>query len=116
MMKDKLPRNEDLTWIGTDLDDFIAENSGYPDFHLLGPRQGARVHLYKLVDAGWNIIIDTARPWSHHFMITEWLKDNDIPYHRIICGKPLVRFSMDDKNVPFGTWKEMYEFINNLKP
>ena len=100
-MKEKR-KDEELKWIGVDFDDTIAKNTGYPDFEPLELLPGAREGIFKLVDAGYKIIIYTARSWNDHELVEDFLAENHIPFSRIICGKPLCYRIIDDRN---GNWE-----------
>lgn len=103
-------RNNDLKWIGVDLDLTIAHND--ENFNLLEPIEGAKEALEQLTARGYKIIIYTARPWSEYQDVEDWLGNYAIPYRRIICGKPLFKYIIDDKNITFkGDWKEVLEQI-----
>lgn len=107
----KLITNDDLKWILVDLDNTIANNSGLPDFKLLGPLGGAKQALDELAKK-FKITIYTARAWSEYNIIEGWLDQHEIPHRRIICGKPLGRFIIDDKNIEFnGNWEETIKKI-----
>lgn len=107
--------NEDLKWLGIDFDKFIAENTGHPDYKPLGIKLGALEFMKRLEADGWKLIIHTARPWSDYEIIENWLLFYTVPYRRIVCGKLLVKFYLDDRNVPYGSWDEMYNFIKHAK-
>jgi hypothetical protein len=101
-------KEEELRWLLVDLDNTIAHSS-YPDFKLQNPIEGAKKFLDKLVTDGWKIIIYTARSWTEYELIEAWLDKNEMPFRRIVCGKPLGRFSIDDRNLEFnGSWEQAY--------
>lgn len=101
-----LPNNE-LKWILIDFDDTVACNSGHPDYRPTVPVKGAREALIGLEKEGWKITIYTARGWADYALIEEWLETFSIPHRRIICGKPLGKYIIDDRNIPFdGNWKK----------
>lgn len=103
--------NDDLKWIGVDLDGTLAQTE-YPDFKLEYPIGGAVDAVRKLHDEGWKITIFTARPWSDYQKIEEWLDSWAIPHRRIICGKPLFKYLIDDRNIEFnGNWTEVLEKV-----
>lgn len=101
-------KNEQLKWIGLDLDHTLAENSGYPDFELLKPMSGAKEFVDKIVEKDLKPIIYTARAWHEYNNIENWLDQHEIQHRRIICGKPLLLAMIDDKNIEFnGDWDEV---------
>ena len=104
--------NDDLRWLLVDFDDTICHNSGSPDYTPTTPLEGAKESLDKLVKDGWKITIYTARSWSDYQRIESWLDEHQIPHRRIICGKPLGKYIIDDRNLPFnGDWKEVINKI-----
>lgn len=101
-----------LSWLCVDFDDVIAHNSGKPYYLPTTPLDGAKDALVKLEKDGWKIIIYTARSWADYNTIEAWLDANSIPYRRIICGKPLGKYIIDDRNVEFkGDWKKTLKKI-----
>ena len=114
----KKPLTSDgLIWVGVDFDDVIASNSGYPDYILSGPMAGAKSALEAISAKGFKIIIYTARPWSQHIVIEDWLNTWMIPFKRIECGKILLRWMIDDRNIPFDpknpieSWKAVLDSV-----
>jgi len=104
--------DEDLKWIGVDFDNVIAKNSGSPDYKLSEPLNGAKKYLEKIEEDGFKIIIYTARGWTMYDTIEDFLNKHQIPFRRIICGKPLFRWVIDDRNISFdGDWKKAYNKI-----
>lgn len=100
--------SEELKWIGFDFDDTIASNSGLPDFILQEPMAGTKQAIDELVSKGWKIIIYTARPWSQYNVIEHWLNTHQIPFRSIVCGKMLLRWMVDDRNIEFnGDWGQV---------
>ena len=100
-------KSNDLKWIGIDFDDVIAGNSGYPDYVLGEPLSGSKEALEQIRDNGWKAIIYTARPWSQYIVVEDYLNTHQIPFKAIVCGKVLLRWMIDDKNIEFhGDWKE----------
>lgn len=98
-------KNEEIKWIGIDWDDTVASNSGFPDFIPGEPLPGAVKALNKLNEMGYKITIFTARPWVDYQNIENYCEHYGIPVRRIICGKPLFKCIIDDKNVAFkGDW------------
>lgn len=101
-----------LKWLGIDLDKTVANNSLYPEYKLLKPISGAREFLDQLEFDGWKIIIHTSRPWSDYDLIERWLIKYKIPHRRIVCGKLLAKYFVDDRAISFrGDWLEVYKQI-----
>lgn len=101
----KVLQNQDLRWIGVDFDNVIAR-SIWPKAGIGEAMPGVKKSLTTLVKKGYKIVIWTARPWSDYENIERWCKDRDLPVRRIICGKPLVRWLVDDRNVAFDPKKK----------
>ena len=101
-------RDEDsLLWACTDLDGTLAysihpkEGIGEPIWKNIGK-------LNELVEVGYKIVIHTSRHWSDYEMIEQWIEFHNIPTTKIVCGKPLAKFYIDDKaiNAKADKWYE----------
>lgn len=102
--------SEKIKWAGIDFDDTIASNSSFPDYIPGAPLPGAVQAINDLASLGYKITIFTARPWFDYSNIEAYCKHYGIPVRRIICGKPLLRFMIDDKAVEFrGDWDKSLE-------
>jgi histidinol phosphatase-like enzyme len=100
------PPRKQLNWIGVDFDDTIVKNTGFPDFEPTEIIDGAKEALDELVKNGYKLVIFTARSWSDHELVEDFLKDNGIKFKSVICGKPLFHRMIDDRNIEFnGDWK-----------
>lgn len=103
---------DEMKWVGVDFDGTICHNSGYPDFTPTDPIIGAKLALEALTCSGYKVIIFTARPYSDYRIIESWLEEQGIPFRRIICGKPLLKFMIDDRNIEFvGSWDKVMTTI-----
>ena len=101
-------KNDELRWIMVDFDETLCHNSGLPNFYPLEPIEGAKEAMQTLTDRGYKITVFTARGWSDYSLIETWLNYYSIPFRRIICGKPLARWLIDDRAMQFkGDWKEI---------
>lgn len=104
-------KNNDLKWLGIDFDGTIAY-SEYPTFEIKDPLPGTIEALHKLHADGWKLTIYTARPWVDYQKIEDWCNQHNLPIRRIICGKPLFKYMIDDRNIEFrGDWNEVLEKI-----
>lgn len=104
--------SDGLKWIGVDFDDVIASNSGYPDYILGEPMAGAKEALEEIKKRGLRAIIYTARPWSQYIVIEDWLNTRQIPFKLIVCGKMLLRWMIDDRNIEFkGDWNAVLDKV-----
>ena len=105
-------KDEQLLWELIDLDDTIANNSGYPDYELTTPIEDAKWAMEQITNAGRKVILFTARPWGEHETIESWLNKYEIPFRRIICAKTLGRHIIDNSARQFkNNWREIIEEI-----
>lgn len=104
---------EEIKWIGVDWDDCLFSNSGFPDYIPAEPLEGAVESLQYLDSVGYKIVIFTARHWADYQNIEKYCEYYKIPARRIICGKPLFKCIIDDKNIAFnGSWsKALADFL-----
>lgn len=101
-----------LKWLAIDLDKCLAHNSPYPEYNLLEPIKGAKEAMDGLQADGWKIIIYTSRPWSDYDKIEKWLDKYKIPFRRIVCGKLLAKYFIDDRAIEFkGDWEGVIKKI-----
>lgn len=97
----------DLLWVLCDFDNTIAYNSGHPDYILTKPTMYAREALGKMKKAGFKVVVYTARPWSEYKEVEDFLLKHKLPFRRIICGKPLGKYIIDDKAIRYrGNWDD----------
>jgi len=96
------PTDEQLLTAIIDLDGTIAESTWHPEQtrSVIGdPIDHGIDQLIRLYLSNYRIVIFTARAWADHDMIVAWLIENEIPFHQVICGKPLGTVYIDDKAV-----------------
>lgn len=72
--------------------------------------------LIRLVNYCFNneifVILYTGRSWSEYKMTENWLKNNNVSYHLLICGKPIYDLWIDDRSMnPKINLKEIMEKI-----
>lgn len=109
--KDLRKWRDEVMHLGVDLDGTLAKTH-YPDFTLDEPMPGALEAVEHLNKEGWKITIYTARPWSDYQKIEDWCTKYNIPVRRIICGKPLFKYVIDDRNIAFhGSWQDVLNTI-----
>jgi hypothetical protein len=82
-----------------DMDGVICEEG--PTFERALAREipGARARLEALRDAGYRIILHTARSWSELAVTEEWLYERGIFYNQLVMGKPVADILVDDRAV-----------------
>lgn len=91
------PRTEQtLKWIAVDFDGTLCETQ-MPNFQMGPPMEGARDKVNQIYLKGYKVIVHTARHWSDYEAIEKWMEHYDIPFSRIVCGKPLAKLYVDDK-------------------
>ena len=106
----KIPDSE-LKWILCDLDCVLAKGI-WPEEGIGEPIEGAVLAVNLLTSKGYKIIIHTARHWSDYENIENWLNDNGVIFSRIVCGKILAKFSIDDRAISFdGNWNDVLKKI-----
>jgi histidinol phosphatase-like enzyme len=90
--------NKDLKWKGIDLDGVLAATTP-PDYALEGSKaiKQNRDMVMAFREAGYDIIIYTARPSSDYIAIKQWLNRHKIPFKMIITGKLLLQELWDDR-------------------
>lgn len=103
--------NADLKWLAIDFDGTLC-HSEPPTFEPTYPIKGAVEHMQKLHAEGWKLTIFTARPWSDYQLVEDWLLANNVPFRRIICGKPLYYRLIDDRNIAFHSWEDAVDKLH----
>lgn len=108
--------NDGLKWLAIDFDNCIAHNSGYPDFIPSEPLPFCVDALNEIVKNGYKIIIHTARPWADYDNIEKWCNTHHIPFRRIVCGKLLAKYYIDDRNLnTIIDWVEIQHSLSTSK-
>ena len=92
-------KSEHVKWYAIDFDLTLAQNSGHPDFQPTDPIDENVKKLLEVIQAGYKIVIHTARPSHEYILIEDWLNHHDIPFDRIETGKLFARKYVDDKAV-----------------
>lgn len=95
------PRSE-LLWAAVDFDGTIAKASWTPEnptSDLGEPIERNIAQCWALSEAGYNIVIHTARPWSDYEAIELWLTYYLVPFKAIVCGKLLAACYVDDRAI-----------------
>ena len=104
----RIMNDNELKWLACDLDGTLSKPLWPKDKIGIGKLMPhAKEVLEYMVSKGKRPVIYTARPWSHYQIIEEWIEKNDLPIHKIICGKPLFDKIIDDRNIEFKNWKQI---------
>lgn len=93
-----IPQRDRLIWYAVDLDGTLAEDV-WPNPGVGAPIEANVAKLRQVVDAGFKVIVHTARSWEAYETIEAWLNHHEIPWHRIVCGKLLAVKYVDDRGV-----------------
>jgi hypothetical protein len=97
--------SDGLRWVSVDFDETIAHNSGYPDYIPKEPLGGVKEKLEALEEKDYKIIIHTARPWADYTNIEQFMDYYKLPFRRIVCGKLLAKYYIDDRNAGGLNWE-----------
>lgn len=106
-----------MKWILVDFDKVTAQGGVAPYYEMGGPMPGAVEAIKTLHERGWKITIFTARHYADYRDLEEWCDKYGIPARRIICGKPLGVFQIDDRAIEFDpskpeeSWKRAIDKI-----
>lgn len=90
------PTRDRLIWAAVDFDGTLAEAT-WPDPTPGPPIKWNVSKLNKLREAGYKIVIHTARASEAYEVIEAWLNHYGIPFDRIVTGKVLAAIYIDDR-------------------
>lgn len=96
-----LPRSY-LKWLAVDLDGTLAEGIWTPEeptSEIGAPIARNVEKVRRLAEAGWKIVIHTARPWHDYESIEAWANWVPVPFKGIVCGKLLAAAYIDDRAI-----------------
>lgn len=82
-----------------DLDGTICEERPVFEKSMAKPSYDVIKSINALHDNGRFIIIYTARGWPEYAMTERWLKDQNIKYDLLMCGKPVYDVWVDDRAI-----------------
>jgi len=103
------PTRTQLLWAAVDFDQTLAESRWTPEnpAYEVGDPIAANVgKLFELKDAGYKIVIHSARGWEQYETVESWLQYHGIPFDKIVLGKLLAQVYCDDRavNASADTW------------
>ena len=103
-----MPPKDKLDTITIDFDKTIAHNGPHPDYEILGPIDGAKEAIDRLVRAHYKIIICSSRDKLDFWQVYNWLIKYDIKFDCLDLGnKHLCEYYIDDKAIKFdGDWNK----------
>lgn len=90
-----------------DIDGVICDEHPTFERSLARPITGARHDIDRLAEAGYRIVLHTARSWSEFAMTERWLHDHGFYYDALVMGKPVADIVVDDRAV-----KSLEEAVN----
>jgi hypothetical protein len=100
-----IPPRSDLQWLAVDLDGTLAKpvwTADNPTQDIGDPiaENVAKLRACLATDpVRWKVVVHTARPWTDHERIKEWLIEHGIPFREIVCGKLLAHRYIDDRAI-----------------
>jgi hydroxymethylpyrimidine pyrophosphatase-like HAD family hydrolase len=80
-----------------DLDGTICEERATFEKFLAAPIKEMIDLVNQLYSRGCRIIIYTARSWGEFAITEKWLKENNVKYDILMCGKPIYDVWVDDR-------------------
>ncbi len=101
-----------------DFDGTIAAYDGWKGIAVYGePLTGAAATLAELRDAGWEVLVYTARNWEERAEIEAYLHKHGIPFTQVVCGKPLGAVYIDDRSTGRGgDWAAVRHDLGLARP
>jgi histidinol phosphatase-like enzyme len=90
-----------------DMDGTICEEKPTFERSLARPLPGAVDGVKRLKAAGYTVIVYTARGWGEYAMTHRWLKENNIWFDVLLCGKPIGDIWIDDRAINFRGWEQI---------
>lgn len=103
-----------MRWVFVDFDETICTNGGYPHFIPKKPKMGVKRAMRAIRNAGYKVIVYTARPSSDYRNIEEFLETHNIPFDGIRTGKELGVMYIDDKAFRHTNWSKDLDTILKL--
>lgn len=112
-MKDHLPNNYLRPTVAFDFDGTLNVDSHEYEPGL--PREDVCDLVARLRSDGWYVVVHSARPPTHHPVVTAWLDRHGVPHDQVALGtKPSVDVYVDDKGL-FPPLDALHEFIERRR-
>jgi len=105
------PEVGDVPQVVFDLDKTLAEGV-WPQRLIIGaPIPEAIAMLKHYSEMGVGIVIYTSRPKTDEPHIWAWVLKHKLPVDKVVCGKPIASYYIDDKAITWRTedWKDVPE-------
>jgi len=90
-----------------DIDDTIAFAKNWWEYDKAKPIPGAKELLLKLMTEGHEVILWTARFEEDREVTEKWLRENGIPYHKLVLGKPQGDLYIGNNAIKFENWEQI---------
>ncbi len=89
-----------------DIDGVIAKlhEENWRNYDKVDMIEDASIHIKKLIDKGFYVILHTSRREYDRPITLQWLSDHNIHYDEIYFDKPLGDMYIDDKAIQFKNW------------
>jgi hydroxymethylpyrimidine pyrophosphatase-like HAD family hydrolase len=82
-----------------DVDGTLCEERKTFEKFFAAPKQDVIDIANKLFDAGHRIIVYTGRSWAEYTITEHWLKEHNVKYHMLMCGKVYYDHWIDDRAI-----------------
>lgn len=93
-----------MATIISDIDWTLTSNDSYPPTGNEGINHSMVQALTRLHSSWDKIIILTWRPWRYRDLTTKWLKDNNIPYFKLIMNDDWISSNKFKEQVVSSMW------------
>lgn len=93
--------------IVVDMDGVLCSEMPTFERSLAEPLPGAAAGLLALKGSGYRVVIYTARGWQEYDMTYRWLKNHDMVFDVLMCGKPIADLWIDDRAISFTSWSSI---------